>query len=182
MEVYYSNEADKWITDFKCNLNLTEALDKQYVCEGLTRLASDAICTGKLLECGVELCAEINEFLKGVVREIIYDPRRNAPISSVEFKDPNKYKKVMQTFIAAEGMSTGQFFYSGKKFNGDNVLPIQSIAEVFKNGTKGTGFGPKAASEIKEQILHCSWGPVGGRESEPIANPLILLSTDIIIY
>jgi len=75
--------------------------------------------------------AERNGFLKGIVRDIIHDPGRGAPLAKVEFKDPYKYKKVLQTFIAAEGMSTGQFVYCGKKakINVGNVLPIKSIPE-----------------------------------------------------
>jgi len=38
MEVDYSNEVCKWITDIKSNDNVNEAIDKLYICEKLTRL------------------------------------------------------------------------------------------------------------------------------------------------
>ena len=114
-------------------------LDKLYESEVLARLASDAFSTRKLLECGVELCAE---------------RRRNAPFARDEFKDPYKNENAMQTVIAAEDMSTGQFLYCGKKveINVGNVLPIQSIPEMFRNEPKGTGFGPNDYSHHVEII------------------------------
>jgi large subunit ribosomal protein L8e len=33
----------------------------------------------------------------------------------VAFRDPYKYRTRTETFIAAEGMYTGQFIYAGKK-------------------------------------------------------------------
>ena len=38
MELDYSNEVSKWITDIKSNENVNEAIDKLYICEKLTRL------------------------------------------------------------------------------------------------------------------------------------------------
>ena len=36
-------------------------------------------------------------------------------MAKVVFRDPYKYKKRSELFIAAEGMYTGQFLYCGKK-------------------------------------------------------------------
>ncbi|KAH7814850.1 putative 60S ribosomal protein L2 [Monocercomonoides exilis] len=75
--------------------------------------------------------AEKHGYIKGVVRRIIHDPGRGAPLAIVEFRHPYKYKKRHATFIATEGMYTGQFIYCGKKAAIDvgNVLPVSSLPE-----------------------------------------------------
>ena len=54
-----------------------------------------------------------------------------APLAKVVFRDPYRYKFHTETFIAAEGMHTGQFVYCGKKavLNIGNVLPLISLPE-----------------------------------------------------
>ena len=75
--------------------------------------------------------AERHGYIRGVVREIIHDPGRGAPLARVEFRDPYSYKWKIATFIATEGMYTGQFVYCGKKANLSigNVLPLGSMPE-----------------------------------------------------
>jgi len=75
--------------------------------------------------------AERHGYIKGLVKEIIHDPGRGAPLARVVFKHPYKYKHVTENFIAAEGMYTGQFIYCGKKatLNVGNVLPLSSMPE-----------------------------------------------------
>jgi len=75
--------------------------------------------------------SERHGYIKGIVRSILHDPGRGAPLATVEFRHPYKYKKVSQTFIATEGMYTGQFIYCGKKATVDigNVLPVGSLPE-----------------------------------------------------
>lgn len=58
---------------------------------------------------------ERNGYIKGVVREIIHDPGRGAPLARVEFRNPYKYSMDTATLIAAEGTYTGQAIYCGKK-------------------------------------------------------------------
>lgn len=53
--------------------------------------------------------------MKGVVREILHDPGRGAPLAKVVFRDPYRYKQRTEYFIAAEGMHTGQFVYCGTR-------------------------------------------------------------------
>ncbi|KAJ4460960.1 putative 60S ribosomal protein L8-3 [Paratrimastix pyriformis] len=74
---------------------------------------------------------ERNGYVKGVVREIIHDPGRGAPLAVVMFRHPHKYGAVKETFLAAEGMHTGQFIYCGKKAQlaVGNVLPIGNLPE-----------------------------------------------------
>jgi len=75
--------------------------------------------------------AERNGYIKGVVKEIIHDPGRGAPLAVVQFRHPYKYKRVKQLFIAVEGMYTGQFVYAGKKasLRVGNILPVGGMPE-----------------------------------------------------
>ena len=59
--------------------------------------------------------AERNGYMKGVVKELIHDPGRGAPLAKVQFNSPYRYRKVNELMIATEGMFTGQFIYCGKK-------------------------------------------------------------------
>mmetsp|Transcript_4528 Transcript_4528/g.12679 ORF Transcript_4528/g.12679 Transcript_4528/m.12679 type:complete len:262 (-) Transcript_4528:44-829(-) len=75
--------------------------------------------------------AERNGYIKGVVKEIIHDPGRGAPLAKVSFRHPHKYRKVSELFVATEGLYTGQFVYCGKKAQlaVGNVLPLSSMPE-----------------------------------------------------
>lgn len=75
--------------------------------------------------------AERHGYIKGVVKDIIHDPGRGAPLARVFFRDPYKYKKNKELFIAAEGMYSGQFIYAGKKaqLSVGNVLPLGQMPE-----------------------------------------------------
>jgi len=75
--------------------------------------------------------AERNGFVRGVVKEIIHDPGRGAPLAKVIFRDPYRYKLASEHFIATEGMATGSFVYCGKKasLSVGNVLPLGQLPE-----------------------------------------------------
>lgn len=75
--------------------------------------------------------AERHGYIRGVVKEIVHDPGRGAPLAKVEFRDPYRYKKHVETFIANEGMYTGQFIYCGKNatLTVGNILPLGSVPE-----------------------------------------------------
>jgi large subunit ribosomal protein L8e len=53
--------------------------------------------------------AERHGYIRGVVKEIIHDPGRGAPLAKIVFRDPYRFKLHTETFIANEGMYTGQF-------------------------------------------------------------------------
>jgi len=74
---------------------------------------------------------ERNGYLKGVVKEIVHDPARGAPLAKVSFRHPFRYRQDKETFIASEGMYTGQFIYCGKKATLaiGNVLPLEAMPE-----------------------------------------------------
>jgi len=75
--------------------------------------------------------AERHGYLRGVIREIIHDPGRGAPLAKVVFRDPYRYKTRSELFLTAEGMCTGEFVYCGKKaaLQVGNVLPIGQVPE-----------------------------------------------------
>jgi len=75
--------------------------------------------------------AERNGYIRGIIKEIIHDTGRGAPLAKVVFRDPYRYKLRYQTFIATEGMYTGQFIYCGKKaaIAVGNTLPLSSMPE-----------------------------------------------------
>ncbi|KAK3752992.1 hypothetical protein QZH41_016306 [Actinostola sp. cb2023] len=69
--------------------------------------------------------SERHGYIKGVVKEIIHDPGRGAPLAVVVFRDPYRYKLRKELFIATEGMYTGQFIYCGKKGKIREHLPVE---------------------------------------------------------
>merc|ERR1711957_667297 len=73
--------------------------------------------------------AEKNGYVRGVVREMIHDPGRGAPIVKVQFNNPYKYKKDTYQWTATEGTYTGQFIYCGKKAQliPGNILPLEAM-------------------------------------------------------
>jgi len=75
--------------------------------------------------------AERHGYIRGVVKEIIHDPGRGAPLARVHFKNPYKYKVDRETFVAPEGLYTGQFIYCGAKasLTIGNILPVSSMPE-----------------------------------------------------
>ena len=59
--------------------------------------------------------AERHGYIKGVVKDIIHESGRGAPIAKVQFQNPYDFKKDNELIVAAEGMYTGMFIYCGKK-------------------------------------------------------------------
>lgn len=75
--------------------------------------------------------AERHGYIRGVVKDIIHDPGRGAPLAKVMFRNPLRYRKDAELFVAAEGMYTGQFLYCGRKANLTigNVMPLSEMPE-----------------------------------------------------
>ena len=75
--------------------------------------------------------AERHGYTKGVIKDIIHDPGRGAPIAKVQFNNSYKFGKDNELIVAAEGMYTGQFIYAGKKaaLTCGNILPLSSVPE-----------------------------------------------------
>jgi len=75
--------------------------------------------------------AERHGVIRGVVREIKHDPGRGAPLAVVSFRNPYKFQKITNTFVAVEGMYTGQYVFCGKKatLTLGNICPIGTLPE-----------------------------------------------------
>mmetsp|Transcript_1946 Transcript_1946/g.3905 ORF Transcript_1946/g.3905 Transcript_1946/m.3905 type:complete len:258 (+) Transcript_1946:42-815(+) len=75
--------------------------------------------------------AERHGYIRGVIKDIIHDPGRGAPLAKIQFNNPYEYKKDNELIIATEGMYTGQFVYAGKKaaLVVGNVLPLSAVPE-----------------------------------------------------
>merc|ERR1712187_1008427 len=75
--------------------------------------------------------AERQGFIKGLVKDIVHDPGRGAPLAKVQFKDPYKYRKVTETMGCPEGVCTGQFIHAKKKatLSIGNIMPIGQMPE-----------------------------------------------------
>ena len=54
-------------------------------------------------------------YIKGIVKDIVHDPGRGAPLAKVVFRDTYRYKHRSEYFVAVEGMYTGQYVYCGTK-------------------------------------------------------------------
>jgi len=75
--------------------------------------------------------SERHGYVKGVVKDIVHDPGRGAPLMQVQFRHPYKYKRVTSLMVAAEGVYSGKFLYFGKKAQLaiGNVLPLKELPE-----------------------------------------------------
>jgi large subunit ribosomal protein L8e len=93
--------------------------------------------------------AEKQGFIKGVVKSIMHEPGRGAPLAKVQFADPYRYQRNNHLVCAAEGMYTGQFIYAGKKAKlvVGNILPLKQMPEgtLICNLESAPGDGGKIA-------------------------------------
>merc|ERR1711957_320128 len=90
--------------------------------------------------------AERQGYMKGVVKDIVHDPGRGAPLAKVVFRDAYKYKHRTEYFIAVEGMYTGMFVYAGLKANLQvgNIMPVNQMPRgtiARASGTSGIVIG-----------------------------------------
>jgi len=75
--------------------------------------------------------AEREGYVKGVVKDIMHDPGRGAPLAQINFRNPYKFKTDKELMVVAEGVYTGQFVYHGAKAQLaiGNVLPVGALPE-----------------------------------------------------
>ena len=111
--------------------------------------------------------AERSGYIKGVVKEIIHDPGRGAPIAVVQFRSPYSFKIEKELFAAAEGMYTGQFIYCGKKAQlaVGNVMPVSELPEgtVICNLEHVAGNGGKIARASGDYCTIMTQDPDAGK-------------------
>jgi len=69
--------------------------------------------------------------IRGIVKKIMHDPGRGAPVALIRFKNPIKYCKQEITMAAPEGMYTGQYVRCGRKapLAVGNILPVGQCPE-----------------------------------------------------
>jgi len=93
--------------------------------------------------------AERHGYIKGVVKDIVHDPGRGAPLAVIHFRNPNKPMKDKELMVAAEGMHIGQFIYCGKRaqLTVGNVMPVGAMPEgtIICNLEEKTGDRGKVA-------------------------------------
>merc|ERR1711966_260086 len=110
---------------------------------------------------------EKHGYVKGVIKELLHDPGRGAPLAKVAFKHPYKFKTVKENFIAAEGMYSGQFVYAGKKaqLKIGNILPISEMPEgaIICNLEQRPGDGGKLARASGDYASIVSHNPDTGK-------------------
>merc|ERR1711881_520972 len=113
--------------------------------------------------------AERQGFIKGLIKDIVHDPGRGAPLAKIQFKDPYKYRRITETMICPEGVCTGQFIHCGKKAQLDigNVLPIGAMPEgtIVCSLEEKTGDRGKIA---KTSGGYCTIVAGGGRIDKPM--------------
>jgi large subunit ribosomal protein L8e len=75
--------------------------------------------------------AERNGYVRGVVKDILHDPGRGAPLLKVDFRSIYQAGHETETLIAPEGVYAGQFLYCGAKAQlaVGNVLPVGGLPE-----------------------------------------------------
>jgi len=75
--------------------------------------------------------AERHGYVKGVVKDLVHDPGRGAPLAVVQFHNGNKHKRQTEHIVACESMYVGQYVYSGSKAQiaTGNILPISRVPE-----------------------------------------------------
>ena len=77
--------------------------------------------------------SERNGYVRGVVREILHESGRGAPLARIEFRHVYERKKVKILTVATEGMYTGKYVYHGTKASPEfgNVTMVKNLAEGF---------------------------------------------------
>eukprot|EP00915_Cephaloidophora_sp_WS-2016_P004892 GHVH01006535.1.p1 GENE.GHVH01006535.1~~GHVH01006535.1.p1 ORF type:complete len:257 (+),score=28.16 GHVH01006535.1:78-848(+) len=69
--------------------------------------------------------------LRGTVEKLMHEPGRGAPIAVIRYRDPVRFGIKRSTIVAAEGLYTGQYVYSGvkAKLQVGNILPVGKVPE-----------------------------------------------------
>jgi large subunit ribosomal protein L8e len=60
--------------------------------------------------------------LQGVVKDIVHESGRGAPIAKVQFQNAYRFKRDNEAIVAVEGLYSGQFIYAGKKGQSSPVI------------------------------------------------------------
>eukprot|EP00070_Physeter_catodon_P036778 XP_028343672.1 60S ribosomal protein L8-like [Physeter catodon] len=136
--------------------------------------------------------AERRGYVKGLVKNIIHDPGRGAPLAEICFRDAYKYRLNKERTIAVEGLYTGQFIYCGKNaaLTVGNVLPLNKMPEGTvvsnveeKEGDRGVLARTSGGGRIDKPMLKAGnayhkykvkrncWPKVRGVAMNPVEHP-----------
>jgi len=70
--------------------------------------------------------AERHGFIKGLVKDIMHDPGRGAPLAKVVFNDPYKYRKRVETLSLLKGLLPANSSTAVRKLPSTSVTSSQS--------------------------------------------------------
>jgi ribosomal protein L2 len=101
--------------------------------------------------------AERQGFIKGVVKSIIHDSGRGAPMARVVFRNPYRFKLDNEIMVAAEGMYSGQFMYCGKKGKHGPDLACHAYRVTGFRGTPRSRFPCRTPLNVLSGAI---WGSV----------------------
>eukprot|EP00382_Lankesteria_abbotti_P002551 CAMPEP_0113848690 /NCGR_PEP_ID=MMETSP0372-20130328/2637_1 /TAXON_ID=340204 /ORGANISM="Lankesteria abbotti" /LENGTH=256 /DNA_ID=CAMNT_0000818241 /DNA_START=59 /DNA_END=829 /DNA_ORIENTATION=- /assembly_acc=CAM_ASM_000359 len=75
--------------------------------------------------------SERNGYIRGVVKDLVHDSGRGAPLAKIQFRNVYKFKKDNELLVAVEGMYSGQYVYCGNKaeLTVGNILPVGKMPE-----------------------------------------------------
>lgn len=114
--------------------------------------------------------AERRGYVKGVVKEIVHDSGRGAPLARIAFRNPYKFKLDKELMVAPEGMYTGQFVYFGKKATlaVGNVLPLSAVRGARARAHARAREG-RAGREAPDRPRRCRRAPSAATSSRTLA-------------
>lgn len=64
----------------------------------------------------LDIC-ERKGFIRGIVKSIVHDKGRGAPLARIQFKALKERRRETSNWVAVEGIHTGQYIYCGAKGN-----------------------------------------------------------------
>merc|ERR1711963_512495 len=70
--------------------------------------------------------AERQGFIKGLVKDIVHDPGRGAPLAKVQFKDPYKYRKITETMVCQRAFAPASSSTPVRRLSSTSVTSCQS--------------------------------------------------------
>merc|ERR1712136_104467 len=108
--------------------------------------------------------AERHGYIKGIIKDIIHDPGRGAPLCKVQFQDPYKYRRRTETFVAVEG----KFGDRGKlaKTSGNYGTIIAHNPDTKKTRVKMPSGAKKLVPSTSRAVIGVVAG--GGRIDKPM--------------
>eukprot|EP00904_Undaria_pinnatifida_P008600 jgi/Undpi1/4870/HiC_scaffold_19.g08223.m1 len=102
--------------------------------------------------------AERHGYIKGVIKDIIHEPGRGAPLAKVQFQNPYKFRRDNELIVAVEGMYSGQFIYCGKK--GAIANPVQKKAFLGSRRSRWVAPDNSYQHTGADDAIFDGWSPI----------------------